>query len=159
MRFAYYFYGVRILKILLFILVAGAIFSPVPASADPSSDLLGTCLTDSTSGKERKDLARWMFVAMAAHPELRGLSTVSGEAKQQADQSMGRLVTKLLTESCARETRTAIEKGGVNSLETAFGTLGKVAMQEIMTNPDVNASITAFEKYVDRKKLAAVMAK
>lgn len=41
--------------------LAAALCSP-PASAATLVESASTCLADSTSGKERKDLARWMAV-------------------------------------------------------------------------------------------------
>jgi hypothetical protein len=34
-------------------------------------------MADSSTGKDRKELARWIFVAMSSHPELKGLTTIT----------------------------------------------------------------------------------
>ena len=47
---------------------------PGLALADSAADL-STCVADNTSGKQRKDLARWVFFAMAAHPDFAAYAT------------------------------------------------------------------------------------
>jgi len=103
---------------------------------------MASCLADNTTGKERKDLARWIFAAMAAHTEMRDLSSSTPATREKISQSIGALITRLLTENCADQTKTAMAKEGSQSLQTAFGSLGQLAMQELMTNQDVNAAIS-----------------
>ena len=134
-----------------------ALLSAIPAVAGPHGDALGTCLADNTSGKERKNLARWIFSAMATHPEMKDLSNATAQTRDKISQSMGVLVTRLLTENCAVQTRAAVQNEGNASLEAAFGSLGALAMQELMSNQDVNAAIGQFERYVDSKKIQASM--
>ncbi len=142
-------------KLLLALFAAAA---ALPAAAGPGTDALSACLSDNTTGKERKELARWVFVAMAAHPEMRDLSAATMVSREQAYQSMGVLVTRLLSENCAGQTRTAIRSEGSESLQTAFSHLGKLAMQELMSHKDVQSSISGFERYIDRRKLDAALA-
>ena len=61
------------MKALLTIVFATSIaFSgAVPAASTPI-EATKTCLSDNTSGKDRKLLAKWIFLAMAAHPEFKG---------------------------------------------------------------------------------------
>jgi hypothetical protein len=115
-------------------------------------------LTENTTGKDRKDLARWIFVAMAAHPGLRDLSNISPESRDEANKTMGLLFTKLIVENCAKEARLATQNGGAESFKSAFETLGRVAMQELMSNPEVSKGITGFQAYSDSKKIGEVLA-
>jgi hypothetical protein len=57
-----------------------------------------------------------------------------------------------------RQTQAAFKEGGAKAIEIAFQTLGQLAMQELMTNPDVNASMARFEKSLDQSKLSKVFA-
>lgn len=57
--------------------IAFAVIITTPALAGPYTDALGSCLADNTTGKDRKELARWIFVAMSAHPEMRDLSNTT----------------------------------------------------------------------------------
>ena len=62
---------------------------------------------------------------------------------------MAALVTRLLSVDCLAQARTAIKLG------SAFKSLGELAMQEVMNNPSVNASIGEYMKYLDQQKLRA----
>jgi hypothetical protein len=129
----------------------------LPAAAGPYTDALGACLADNTSGRDRKDLAKWVFVAVSAHPDMQGLSATTEKTREDIYRNVGLLVTRLLTESCAEQTRTATTLEGSEALKSAFGSLGQLAMQELTTNQDVRTSIAGFEKYIDRKKLESAL--
>jgi hypothetical protein len=125
-----------------------------PVAAQNSTQALSDCLAESTSGRDRKDLARWVFFAIAAHPDISEyLAPSAATAEREAHKTVADLFTRLLAESCARETRTAFKQGGSKAIEGAFQTLGQLAMQELMTNPAVNASMSEFEKQLDQEKL------
>ena len=128
-----------------------------PAAAGPYTDALGACLADNTTGKDRKDLAKWIFIAMSAHPEIKGLATASTQDSEQINQAIGALLTRLLTQSCVDQARAAKQKEGGEAFKAAFTSLGQLAMQEIMSNQQVQASISGFQKYVDAKKLQAAL--
>lgn len=146
----------KLSKLVLLLLLSAVSF---PALADSATNDLTTCLTDSTTGKDRKDLARWVFVAMAAHPNMKDVSNVTPEAREAASKGMAALVTRLLTEQCAAQARVLFGQGtsSSNALTTSFGALGQVAMQEIMTEPHVNAATEEFTKYLDLPKFEATL--
>jgi hypothetical protein len=136
------------------IALAIALATPIsPALAGPAADALGTCLTDNTTGKERKDLARWVFVGMSAHPDMRSLSNVTDANREELDRLMASIVTRLLTESCRSEARLAMQTEGSASFQTAFGAVGQLAMKELMSNPAVNAAFFNYSKYLDTNKI------
>jgi hypothetical protein len=140
--------------ILLSLLLATAAFS---AHAQEPTESLSRCLADNTSGRDRKDLARWVFFAMAAHPEIKQYaSSELGPASEEAHKTMAATVTRLLADSCPAQTRAAFKQGGSKAIEVAFQTLGQLAMQELMSNQEVNASMSKFEKLLDQTKLQRV---
>lgn len=139
----------------LFVFLAALI--ALPAAAGPYSDALGACLADNTTGKERKDLARWMFLAIAAHPEIRTLSNVSDEVRDKTFQSVGEVLTRLLSESCVAQVRAAVQHEGSQSLNGAFNALGQLAFQELMSAREVSAAISGVERYTDREKIQAAL--
>lgn len=102
-------------------------------------------------------MARWTFAAMASHPEIKALSNVTQAKKDEIDKSTAILITKLLTENCLLQTRSAMEKDGGGALKVAFGVLGRLAMQELISNPNVNASLSDFGKYIDEKKFNSAL--
>ncbi len=119
------------------------------------TDALGTCLADQTSGKDRKDLARWVFLSMAGHPEMARYSKVDAKSVEEASRQMGAMVSRLLGELCAKEYKETVKSRGGLGLQAAFETLGRLAMQELMTDANVKANMAQFERYVDRSKLIA----
>jgi len=133
------------------------LFTAMPAIAGPDADALTRCLSDSTSGKDRKDLAKWVFAAMSAHPEIREFAKVPDKARDQTSNTMGVLVTRLLGEDCVKQTQAVVRNEGSVAMQSAFRDLGALAMQELMSNPEVKASFGAFEKYLDQKKIEAAV--
>lgn len=146
------------MKILSAIAVSLAMLIVIPASATEYGDALGSCLTDSTNGKDRKALARWSFIAMAAHPEMRPMAAITNNTQDNVDKEMANLFMRLITQNCVKELNASIKHDGSQSLSQSMEILGRVAMQEIMTNPAVISSISGFEKYIDQEKLKAALA-
>jgi hypothetical protein len=141
-----------------FVIVALLAAATNLAHAQVPINPLAQCLADSTSGKDRKELARWVFLAMAAHPEIQQFASPSAAAAQAAaHKTMAETVTRLLTVSCVGETRTAFKQGGSNAIQVAFQTLGQLAMQELMSNPNVGATMGAFERHIDQSRFRDVL--
>ncbi len=141
-----------LLSALLFTLAAAL---PLTAHAGPKADALSACLADSTTGKDRKDLAVWVFVAISAHPEIQPFANVTAQTRDNADDRIAQLFMTLLTERCKAQTREAVQQEGATGITAAFHALGALAMQELMTNPAVAASIGGFERRIDQSKLQA----
>ncbi len=51
----------------------------MPVKADTMA--LTTCFVDSLNGKERKQLATWIYFAVAAHPEMKPFSNISPQQR------------------------------------------------------------------------------
>ena len=128
------------------------------AMATPSSDALGACMADHTTGKDRKDMARWIFVTMSVHPALQDISKVSKDDINDVDMLMGAMVTKLLTEDCALQAKKAMDEG-TESFKAAFSVVGQLAMQELMNTPGVKTSLPGFTHYINKEKMNAVFSK
>jgi hypothetical protein len=141
------------LIILIITLSFGIVFS-LPANANPQA--LGTCLVDSLNGKERKQLAKWIYFSIAAHPEMKSYSNISIDIRTDTDKYVGALVTRLLVEDCGSQLRDA-QKMDPRAAQKAFEMVGRVAMQEVMTNPDVATSISNYVRYVDQDRINSVL--
>jgi hypothetical protein len=129
----------------------------VAAYAQPQPNALGSCLADNTSGRDRKDLAGWIFLAMAAHPEIKQYASANRSAvADESARTMAALVTRLLTESCASETKAVIKAGG--SFDPAFRNLGELAMQELMAETSVKESMGHFVRYLDQERFEKLRA-
>ncbi len=142
---------------LIISLALGCLCLTQPAFALNGQASLGACMVDELSGKEKKQLATWIFFAMAAHPEIKQFANIQGDAQRNIDKQVGSLVTRLLTESCANELKAAYREGGMTAIEQSFELVGKVAMEELMTNPKVNMAISGYADFIDDKKLEAVL--
>ncbi|WP_162062716.1 hypothetical protein [Vibrio taketomensis] len=123
----------------------------MPVKADTMA--LTTCFVDSLNGKERKQLATWIYFAVAAHPEMKPFSNISPQQREAIDKKVGALVTRLLVEDCEQEFIVA-QKRDPLAVEAAFEMVGKVAMQELMNSEDVTQSITNYVKYTDQKAIS-----
>jgi hypothetical protein len=142
-----------------FVLIILSLFFVYPnlAIASPAGDALGACMVDSLTGKERKQLAQWVFFAMAAHPEIREYSKVTPASEKSINEIIGKLVTRLLTVNCAKQAKAAAKEEGSTAIKGAFELVGAVAMQELMSNKDVTASISGYIKYIDDEKISAIL--
>ena len=142
----------HILKNSLFILALASL-APISIAQTPT-EALSACVADNTSGEDRKDLARWVFFAMAAHPEIKQFSSPNIQsATGETDRIVAKLFTRLLAESCLNQTKIAYKQGGSKAIEFAFQTFGQLAMLEIMSNPEVASTMGRFQTELDEAKL------
>lgn len=124
--------------------------------ASQEAQELGVCLTDSLNGKERKNLAKWIFLGMSSHSAIKPYSNVSQQDIENSNTYVGRLITRLMTEDCPNQAKAASEVIGSVAFEQAFKIVGEVAMLELMAEPTVSQSLGAFEKYLDQEKFNKV---
>jgi hypothetical protein len=96
---------------------------------------------------------------MSSHPELSDIAGSIEGTRENVDRSMGKLVTRLLAESCPEQTRSAVQREGNMALQIAFGVLGQLAMQELMSNRSVAESVGRFEQYIDKEKVEPVLSR
>lgn len=137
------------------ILITGLVFT-IPVTSGTAANDLGNCMIDSLNGKERKLLAKWVFFAMAAHPEINSYSNISNKDRKEVDEAFGNLTTRLFTSDCGNELRIAY-KTDSTALQKAFELVGQVAMQEIMTNRNVKSAIVNYAQYVDQEKINSLI--
>lgn len=135
------------------------LLASMPSYAGPYTETAKTCIADTTNGKDRKALARWIFLGISVHPEIRSLVAVPEDVREQANKTTGELFTRLVTQSCANEFQLASKNEGAAAIKEAFEFLGIIAMQELMSNSDVTLAFTGLEKYIDREKISSVLNK
>jgi hypothetical protein len=145
----------RIIVTSLAALILGSAVAPSVQAAS-NIDALAACLADSTTGKDRKDMARWVFAGMSTHPDIMSLSNVKPSDRKEMDKTLAALFTRLMTENCPGQAKIVLEKEGPKGFEAAFGIIGKLAMQELMSDPSVNASFSNFVQYLDKEKIDSV---
>jgi hypothetical protein len=122
--------------------------------AGPSIDALTSCLANSTTGKDRVNLAKLIFVAISAHPDVGKIANISTSNIEEINKVNADLFTRLLVTDCNEETKLAMKLENTAALRSAFESLGRLAMIELMGNQNVaNGFTTGIEKYTDKEKL------
>jgi hypothetical protein len=144
---------VRIVSIALI-----ASLSTGAAWAGVYTDDLSKCLVESTSTDDRTALVKWIFTAASAHPAISSLSTATPADLDSANQVIGALFMKLLTESCKLQTQKALRFEGPATIQLSFTVLGQVAGAELFSDPAVTKGMAGLEKYIDSEKLDALKA-
>jgi hypothetical protein len=147
-----YIEGRTMKNILLPLLLSAVTMLPSYTFASQEAQQLAVCLTDSLNGKERKNLAKWIYLGMSTHSIIKPFSNVTEQDIDDTNRYVGALVTRLLTEDCPKQAKAAIDVGGQGAMENAFRLVGEVAMQELMTEPSVGNALGAFDKYLDQEK-------
>jgi hypothetical protein len=125
-------------------------------SAGPFTDTLSVCLVNKTSDLEKTMLVKWIFAAIALHPEVESMAAVSNDQREALNRQFASLVQSLLTQSCVTEAREAVKYEGEGALEASFNVLGQVASRELFTDPAVAEGIAAIAKYIDADALQAL---
>ena len=143
------------LKLLLICLTLS--FATQTLANDPS-DKLGNCMIDALNGKERKGLAKWIFLAISSHPEITIYSKASSEDIDNSDKYVGKIISRLLTVDCPAELTLANQRDPL-AIRKAFELVGRVAMQELMSNQVTMQALTNYAKYTDQEKINALLTK
>lgn len=138
------------------ILLIAALMAAASSNASVYSDDLSRCLVSATSTKDKTDLVRWVFANAALHPQVAAISSVSPEQRTGLNRTMGKLVQRLVTEDCRKQTQEAVKYEGQVAFQMSFQVLGQVAMKELMSEPAVSRSFGDFATYMDEGKLRAV---
>jgi hypothetical protein len=142
-------------KIVYCIVIVLCLAAP-PVHSDEFTDKLGGCMVDALNGKERKQLAKWIFFAIAAHPEIKSYLKATAQNIAETDESIGKLITRLLIDDCPEELKAAY-RTNPQALQQPFELLGQVAMQELLTDQSVTKAITNYVQYTDLEKINLLM--
>jgi len=139
-------------------LLTVAVGLPPAVHAGPYADDMAKCLVKSTSTEDRTLLIRWMFSAMALHPDVASLALVSKQQRDEITKRTGALFQRLLLESCKAETKEAVQDEGPQTVQYAFQVLGQVAARGLFTEPRVADSVKDLGNSVDQEKIKALLA-
>lgn len=138
----------------LSLMLAGGAISP--AFAGPASDAFGRCLVQSSTGRDRLNLVRWIFAAMAQHPEVKALSSLTPQQRMGYARDAGATVERLLTKDCRAESVAAIREGGPVAFQQAFQLFGQTAVQELITDPAVQGEFAGLANSMDKDALESL---
>ena len=123
------------------------------AVAGPFTDEMSKCIVKKTTESDKAMFIRWIYVAMSSHPDVEALSNISPEKRDQLNQEAASLIVELLTVRCKDESKQAVKYEGGDSFKAGFEQLGRVAMQGLMSHPDVKEYLSGLESYMDAEKL------
>lgn len=126
--------------------------SPVLCSAQVSA-MLGKCIVARVTPNDRQDLARWVFLSMAAHPEVKVFSGASADSAEAAARKIGVLFTRIMRDECAMEVQEAARSSGPPVVPSAIQFFTQLGVQELMTNREVLATLSAFGQFADREDI------
>jgi hypothetical protein len=144
-------------------LIAAIIGPAAPAAPQSAIDApakaLGDCMVLKTTGADRLLAARWILVVLASGPQAKDLVTVAPGKKEELDKGMAALFTRLMVNDCANQSRALFGTGDLSGFRIAGGALGRVAMQELLANPQAEAALSEYTKYLNRDDFKSVMAK
>lgn len=146
-------------KLWIAALAMASMLGSVTASAGPYSDDLSKCLVRSTGDAEKRTLVKWIFAAVALHPEVADISSVTPAQRAEMTRNTAKIFEKLLADSCRTEVQQAVQYEGPQTIGSSFQVLGQVAARELFSNPNVAANMADLGKYIDQKRIAEAMGK
>jgi hypothetical protein len=139
--------------------ISGQALAQAPAQPSPTVDAqaLGECLVTKSTGADRILVARWLLAALASAPQAAEVATVRPGQKMVFDKGMAALFTRMLTVDCAPESRKVFGAKTSEGFRVAGEALGRVAIQELLTNPQATAAIEEYVKYLNKDDFKAVV--
>lgn len=126
--------------------------------AGPAQEALSACLAAKTTAADHVILADWVFSVISLHPSVASMSSITEAQRDDLNKKTGALYTRLLATDCGTELKAAVEKEGTDSVGAAFSSLGETAMQDLMSDPKVQAGSNAVTAYIDEAKIGAALA-
>lgn len=137
----------------IFTIMLGTACTIQNSYAAAPNETLSECLSNQTTGQDRKALVKWMFIALSNHPELKSMTQITTKERETINQNMAQLITELLTKRCTTQARAIIATQGAQGLEASFKSLGEIAMRELTFNPEFITGIAEYGRYVDEEKM------
>lgn len=142
-------------KLLGQIALATSLTLGVVATTQASStvDALSQCLVQATTATDKTTVLQWTFAALAQHPDLNSMSSVTTAQKEQLDKNLAQVLQRILVEQCSSQTKAVIQADGFEAVGTSFQELGTITSNEILKTPQVKNQLNGVLKHVDMGKL------
>ena len=132
---------------LLTVVAQPAVAAPA-AGTEAQRAELAQCVVMRTSGADRTLTAQWMFAAMAKSPHIASLSAVSDQRRTELNKGFAQLLTRLVIKDCLDQVRPLAVANLQEAFEMVGRSLGEVAMQELLGNPDVDKAIGSYADFL-----------
>lgn len=140
------------LRLLAPVLASFCFALPAAGQAQEYSEVLSTCIVKNTSPADRQALIKWIFAAMAKHPDLAAYSNLKPSDTAQITKTSSQLFERLMTVDCRSETMEVLRNEGLKGMEKGFAFLGQTAMYELMAHPKVSDELSELDKGFDKSK-------
>jgi hypothetical protein len=125
-----------------------------PMAAAQAEQALSQCLLRSVDADDKRALVNWIFAVMARHPDVRPMSRMDAATDEKVGRAASDVLERLLADRCASEVRAVVRTSSFENVGNSFQVLGKVAMQDLMAHPDVEAGVGDLLKYVDFERVS-----
>lgn len=147
------------MKSVMGVMIAGAMLLLVagPAQAQEEAKALGECMVLKSTGADRLVVARWLLTSIASTPQAAGVATLTPGKKDEFDKGMAVVFTRLLSVDCADQARPLFKARDDAGFRVAGEALGRVAMEELLNNPQATAAMTAYTKYLKQEDFRNVL--
>ncbi|MEM9971735.1 MAG: hypothetical protein AAF762_11655 [Pseudomonadota bacterium] len=139
--------------------LASVLFVGSPAQAqiaypNANAKALADCVALSTTGRDRLLIARWMALGIGSAKAMKDVVTVNPDVKDETDKQMAAVFDRLFTVDCKAEASEVVKAADIEGFESAGARLGLIAMQELMNDPAVTASLSDYVQYTDQDAVA-----
>jgi len=144
------------MKLRLLAIVAVSLLSAGGAKAEIHSDDLKRCIVEATEPADRLAFVRWLFGAIADHPAVSDMSSVTEARRQESAKTTVRLMERLVLDDCRPQAVLALRYNGMSAIEDAFGAVGEMAMAELMADESVSGQLERLGSYGDEDRWRAL---
>lgn len=138
--------------VLAAVLSASLLLAP-QARAGAAGEALSKCLSDATTPDDRRALVRWIFAAIAVHPDLKEFTTMDAARHDQVESESVAVFERLIIKDCTAQTRLALMQEGTEGFQAAFKTLGELAMGGVVEDAQVQASMSRLGERIDEQRI------
>jgi hypothetical protein len=128
------------------------------AQAGPASTALAKCLVDSSTGKDHVVFMQWFFAALSVNPSVQSFAATTKDQRNDAARGAAAVFDRLVLVDCRKEAVAAEREDGNASLSTGFEAFGRIAVTELMADPNVTKEMSALGDYLDKPKWTALAA-
>ena len=128
------------------------------AQAGPYADDMAKCLVKSSSADDKSLFMKWLFAAIALHPDVQAMATITPAQRDDLNRRTALLIQKLLTDSCRAAAQQAVRYEGPATIQYAFQVFGQAAAGDLFASPQVAAGMKDLAKYLDKEKLQELAA-
>lgn len=126
--------------------------------AQTSNDTLANCLNNHTSPQDRKTLSVWVFVTLSNHPDLQAYASAQATKDSQRIQAdMAKLLTRLITDNCAKQTRQTLRDGGTASIQKALMAFARQSLIELVGHPNVTSNLSGLVSNIEPSQWARIL--